>query len=106
MTDKEYKELTRSRTSYEWGVELVIDDEHEDIDAPLYFDSFAEAKQEAEKPREGYRNEIVLIRDQGSEDRGVEDRQWAYLEDDGTLPEEFDGGNRVPKRFHQDVAKA
>ena len=105
MTDKEYKELTRSRTSYEWGVELVIDDEHEDIDDTFYFDSFAEAKREAEKPREGYRSVIVLIRDQGSEDRGVENRQWAYLEDDGTLPEEFDGGNRVPKRFHQEVAK-
>ena len=84
----------------------MIDDEHEDIDDTFYFDSFAEAKREAEKPRKGYRNEIVLIRDQGSEDRGVEDRQWAYLEDDGTLPEEFDGGNRVPKRFHQEVAKA
>ena len=106
MTDKEYKELTRSRTSYEWGVEFVIDDEHEDIDDTFYFDSFAEAKREAEKPCEGYRNVIVLIRDQGSEDRGVVDRQWAYLEDDGTLPEEFDGGNRVPKRFHQEVAKA
>lgn len=106
MTDKEYRELTRSRTSYEWGVELVIDDEHEDIDDTLYFDSFAEAKQEAEEPREGYRNVIVLIRDQGSEAYGLEDRQWAYLEEDGTLPEEFDGGNRVPKRFHQEVAKA
>ena len=104
MTDNEYRELMRSRTSYEWGVELVIDDE--DIEDTFHFDSFAEAKQEAEKPREGYRSVIVLIREQGSEDRGVEDRQWAYFEDDGTLPEEFDGGNRVPKRFHQEVAKA
>jgi len=106
MTDKEYKELTRSRTAYEWGVELVIDDEHDSLDDTLYFDSFAEAKQEAEKPREGYRNEIVLIRDQVSEGRGVEDMQWAYLEEDGTLPEEFDGGSRVPKKFHQEAAKA
>jgi len=108
MTDKEYRELTRSRTEYEWGVEFVIDDEYEDIDYTLHFDSFAEAKQEAEEPREGYRyrHVIVLIRDQGSEDRGVTDRQWAYLQEDGTLPEEFDGGNRVPKRFHQEVAKA
>jgi hypothetical protein len=106
MTDKEYKELTRSRTAYEWGVELVIDDESEDIDDTFYFDAFAEAKQEAEKPREGYRNVVVLIREQGSESLGVTDRQWAYLEEDGTLPEEFDGGSRIPKRFHQEVAKA
>ncbi len=70
----------------------MIDDEHEDIDDTFHFDSFAEAKQEAEKPREGYRSVIVLIRDQGPEDLA--------------LPEEFDGGNRVPKRFHQEVAKA
>ena len=35
---------------------------------------------------------------------GLEDRQWAYIED-GKLPEEFDGGEKVPKRFHEEVER-
>ena len=102
MTDAEYHELTRSRTSYEWGVEFVTRDGYEDIEDTYHFEKLGDAKRQTS---EEFDCRIVLIRDQGSEDAGVEHRQWAYLKDDGTLPEEFDGGTRVPKRFHAEVAK-
>jgi hypothetical protein len=44
MTDQEYHELTRSRTSYEWGVEFVTKDGHEDIDDTYHYESLKEAK--------------------------------------------------------------
>ena len=39
---------------------------------------------------------LVLIRQEGNENEGNVDRQWAYLTDRG-LPAEFDGGALVPK---------
>jgi hypothetical protein len=47
---------------------------------------------------------MVLVRDVGTECDGVEDRQYAYVTEDWTLPAEFDGGARVPKRFHAQLA--
>jgi isopentenyldiphosphate isomerase len=102
MTDQEYHELTRSRTSYEWGVEFVTKDGHEDIDDTYHYESLKQAKEEKSVE---YTCRIVLIREQGSEDEGVTDRQWAYLKNDGTLPEEFDGGTRVPKKFHAEAER-
>jgi hypothetical protein len=56
------------------------------------------------QPELNTRYDIVLVRD--DDDR----RAWAYIQDDGTLPEYFcdaDGHEykKVPKRFHEEVKK-
>lgn len=101
--------------AYEWDVETQVTyDDRNDIDSMDVLDhqhvnSYKEAKLVAagtpEPHEEGtVTHHIVLVRD---DDEG---RAWAYLED-GVLPEFFmdaDGKNttRVPKRFHEEVARA
>ena len=46
---------------------------------------------------------LVLVRDWGNENQGLEDRQWAYVEG-WKLPDEFDGGAKVPQRFQSELA--
>ena len=53
-------------------------------------------------PDPGTRHDIVLVRD---DDDG---RSWAYMEDDGSLPEFFEDAYcrrvaKVPKRFHAET---
>jgi hypothetical protein len=40
----------------------------------------------------------------GTEVDGLEDDQYAYVKN-GRLPEHFDGGNIVPKKYHAQLAK-
>lgn len=84
-------------TYYEWGAEHNDDDEN--INDCDFFDKLADAVAFiAGVP--GW--EIVLVRNVGSDSEGVEDRQWAYPDADGNLPEHFDGGAKVPQRFHKE----
>jgi len=48
--------------------------------------------------------DVALVRRAGIE-IGLLDQQWAYVED-GKLPAKFDGGARVPARYHREVADA
>jgi hypothetical protein len=95
--------------SYEWCVE-VIDRESGDIVDNDFVSSFARAKSSLDEGDE-YECKVVLVRTEGSEDDGVTDRLWAYLTDDGKLPEFFANasgnatGFRVPKKFIQEVAR-
>lgn len=87
--------------AYEWTVETV--DEHGDITDTCAWDSYAEAQKRAALERaSGTRVEIALTRIVGDEIEGLQDRQYAYLEG-GKLPERFDGGAKVPRRFHREV---
>lgn len=79
----------KTSTTYEWVAEKL--DEHGDIEDCFY----VESREEAER----IGGEIALCRRVHYVIDGDEkDRQYAYLEG-GKLPEEFDGGARVPKRF-------
>jgi hypothetical protein len=97
-------------TSYEWVVE-ALEGEEDDIGNVSQWPTFAEAIQHAAYERgQGERIQIALVRDVHVEDCGLQDRQWAYLED-GKLPERFSdsAGNdasRVPKRFSKEVVNA
>jgi hypothetical protein len=92
-----------TKLDYEWDIESL--DIHGDIidhdfkssfPGPRDFDATGEV--------------VVLVKSyarglSGREDSFmIEDRTWAYLED-GKLPEEFEDGTRVPKRFHAEVAR-
>lgn len=96
-------------TRYEWDVEThdghgdIIDHNHGDTAKELvgYYRS--------QPLDEGTYYRLVLVRDQFFKD-GDRERTWAYVEND-KLPEVFMdafgwGQSRVPKRFHQELARA
>ena len=93
---------------YEWDAETV--NVHEDIDDHNHADTLSEVLRYcSNEPADGSHYRIVLVRDKFDECRGLVDRSWAYLNDDGTLPEYFSDSCgedtfKVPKRFHREAA--
>ncbi|MAK37259.1 MAG: hypothetical protein CMC15_13985 [Flavobacteriaceae bacterium] len=50
--------------------------------------------------------ELVLVFNTGNESEGITDRSWAYVNlATGKLPEKFENGRKVPKRFHEELAR-
>ncbi len=92
-SEADYKRLILRRTTYEWAIEET--DEFGDITNIIHCDSLSEAKAFAAE------HEIVLYRLTGSEDKGVTERQYAYLDASGKLPTHFNEGAKVPKRFRK-----
>ena len=80
--------------NYEWDCETLDDDgDIEDHD-------FCERYQDLTiiEPCD-----ICLVRNVEDESGMVGERQWAYVKD-GKLPSHFDGGAKVPARFHKEIA--
>lgn len=111
-----------SRVTYEWCCELVHI-ESGDRDDLNFYDTFDDALAHARsKPAAGYAYEIALWRNEWSQvdPSDLQGTEYAYLlSADGSdwqtgetldgahLPETFDCSDiRVPKRFHDKVAKA
>jgi hypothetical protein len=44
---------------------------------------------------------LVLVYSDWDECEGVQERQWAYVRNE-VLPEFFDGGRKVPKKYHEE----
>ena len=95
--------------SYEWTVEAVTADEYGDVIDNDFRDTYREAVKSAESmgtQHPGSEILIGLVRDRHNDiDKDLEDRQWAYLDEDGKLPKEFDGGARVPVRYIREVER-
>ena len=95
---------------YEWDVELVSNDEHEDIEDHYFCDSYIKCLAELERgPGEGYFQRAVLVRHVDRAD-GWRDDSWAYLEG-GKLPEFFEDASlkktvAVPRTYYREVEKA
>ena len=82
---------------YEWVVEEV--DSDGDIVETAAWDTLSDCRKQMAKVNEpGCHWELCLVRNQGNNDQGLQDRQWAYVVD-GELPDEFDGGAIVPKKY-------
>jgi len=79
-------------TNYEWDLETY---EGDDIIDHWF------AEKLSNLPLPAATQVLVLVRRVGYPDEGVGDREWAYIQD-GKLPEIFDGGTRVPQRFHRE----
>ena len=93
---------------YEWDCETVMainSEQYEEGDvlehyhSESYDDVFNRSK---DTPADGATYRIVLVCDDD------ECRSWAYLNDDGTLPEHLRDAydkviRKVPKRFHEEV---
>ncbi len=80
--------------AYEWDIETV--DKFGDIQDHCHAERLNELKKKLE-PNES----LVLVVDQWN-DEGLIERQWAYVEN-GDLPDEFDGGYKIPKRFRKEL---
>mgnify|MGYP005815643187 CR=1 FL=1 len=86
--------------TYEWDLEET--DFDGDIFEHHFSDRLAELKDET--PWLGDSSLcLVLVRTEGTSFYGdivdLDDRTWAYLNDDGTFPEYFQNGAKVPKRL-------
>ena len=88
----------RLAVSYEWCRETL--DENKDIQDIEHEEELIDAI----KCPLGKNQRLVLVRNLGSDDCGLKDRQWAYLSRSG-LPEFFDGGAKVLKRHHKELEK-
>jgi len=118
--------MSRSKVTYEWCIQIV-DRESQDIDhsefelklstyqqedlwhaitrIPQFVDSF---------------DRLMLVRYYGNEDDGEQERDYAEvrqafdvidgnaipIEDEWRLPVGFEEGNKVPQRFHKELASA
>lgn len=87
--------------TYEWTVEET--DEHGDIIDTAAWDTARDAY--AHLARRDGELSLCLVRHVHDDAGNLVDRQWAYL-DGGELPEKFDGGARVPKRYREELAAA
>lgn len=99
--------MTRS-TGYEWDIETVTADEHEDIvdhDHRERMHDFGGEKltlalvEDGDEPGTFFR--LCLVRSVWDDVTGLVDRSWAYVED-GKMPTHFENGVVVPKRFHDE----
>jgi hypothetical protein len=97
-----------SSVSYEWDSEQI--DEHGDVIDHNFsdklsgqcLDDFHPGRHEIEG------NDLALVRLFRDEDWGVEDKEWAYpfkMNGKFLLPDYFDGGTKVPKFLHQEIAR-
>lgn len=94
-------------TRYEWIVEEV--DADLDVIDTCAWDTAADAARYMREhlPADGSHFEFGLTRNVGDDDVGLQDREWAYVEPPAhVLPERFDGGAAVPKRFIAELAAA
>lgn len=91
--------------SYEWDIEEV--DENGDIQDHDFHESIEGFGVRPTVDEQRYF--LVLVRTSGTIDDGVIDRTWAYATRNGGvlgLPESFENGIRVPKRYQEELAKA
>lgn len=89
-------------TYFEWVVEHI--DEHGDVTDVFHGDKLAKVLPWVGEVPSGHRAEIGLVRDQ-IDSGGHPHRSWAYV-DGNELPDEFDNGCRVPKRFCAEWVRA
>lgn len=91
---------------YEWAIEQV--DAYGDVVDVNHYETLAQLRRDLDDEETGGAiAQVVLVRDVVDESFGVLDRQWAYPETDGgeiALPNFFDGGAKVPARFHRQTS--
>lgn len=86
-----------TQLEYEWVVEQI--DGNGDITDCEYMPSLADV--EAYSRHLTGRIDVGLVRNVWESDGTLADRQYAYALADGSIPDTFEGGAHVPKRFRQ-----
>ncbi len=88
--------------NYEWVIEELADD-HDDI-VERYAYAPGELHNAIKWARENCtRWVLTLVRDQWRSDGQLTDRQYAYVQGNGSLPAEFEYGALIPKRFRHEL---
>lgn len=98
--------------SYEWSMEeteywLEHGEEVDDIVDQRFSDSVSDFIAVVRTDSKRYR--LVLVRTVGNNVEGIVDRAWAYcVEVNGRmeLPETFDNGKAVPKKYKKELERA
>jgi len=107
----------RMRVGYDWVIEHCTADEHEDI---LDLDHASKLMHWSnETLRDALANKrythdtlgrmftrLALMRDKGNDCDGMVDRQYAYVDEDGNLPDECEEGAKVPAKYKAELAAA
>lgn len=88
----------RNKVDYEWDIEEWLGDEILENNFREKLDEYTSCAFDVSLV-DGDALKLVLVRYEYSDDDGLVDQQWAYVES-GVLPETFDDGAKVPKRFH------
>lgn len=94
----------KNKVIHEWLVEAV--DQHGDIIDTNCYPTLADAISTTlgcPEVQDYYR--IGLVRDEGNDVDGLQDRQWAYIQKNATLPDEYSDGAIIPKKFRDEFAK-
>ena len=93
----------QNKVDYEWTTETIDTESGDIIDSSFYNKLSDISKDDFES------NDVGLVRNEGNEADGLEDRFWAYIKD-GKLPAYFsDGagheiGIKVPQKFHKELS--
>jgi hypothetical protein len=100
----------KNTTYYEWVLEPI--DKYGDIIDPLFeekLSSHCNCPHGLPHDDEAVSYDLALVRREGNEYEGETYREYAYIRQDGTLPERFIVENpmsyRVPKRFHAELKR-
>lgn len=89
----------QTKVEYEWTIEEIDAESGDIIDSSFSDDLNFWTKEDWDG------KDLGLVRNEGNEDDGLEDRYWAYVKD-GKLPEFFTDsmgeftGIKVPQKFH------
>ena len=94
----------QTQVQYEWDLELMSSDGMDIVEHD--FSPTLKKLMTNRVRADGCYYVLVLFRQTGNPDDGILDEQWAYLTDDGDLPECFGEawGYKVPVRFHKELA--
>lgn len=93
----------RDRVTYEWVFEEY--DRYGDIVDPLFSNSLDEALRNVPDIHPHNTYGVAVVRYVGNEEDGESSRDYAYIQEDNTLPSVFEGTFiRVPMRYHRIVA--
>jgi hypothetical protein len=94
----------KNKVTHEWLVESV--DQYGDIQDTNCYPTLADAIQttKGSDHSDGGYYRIGLVRDEGNKVDHLIDRQWAYFQQDGILPESYSDGAIIPlKRRYESL---
>jgi hypothetical protein len=107
--------MARDRKTYEWdleacdGAEILEHDFRDALKATDLDDHLFQYTGKSLASATGRTTNLVLVQNIGNDDEGIKDRGWAYVtfDDSGRpkLPELFDNGHNVPKRFQKQLER-
>ncbi|HIJ50989.1 MAG TPA: hypothetical protein HPP54_08055 [Nitrospinae bacterium] len=93
----------QTQVQYEWDLELMSLD---GVDIVEHDFSPTLKKLMTNRVRaDGCYYVLVLFRQTGNPDDGALDAQWAYLTEDGDLPDTFDHGAAIPVRYRREFER-